>query len=63
MPQKLETILTTQQCQGSDTVKEVIDFYVADFSHPDRLEMQLTLLHTNLESPTDLFLFSATLSP
>ena len=44
-------------------MKEVIDFYGADFSHPDRLEMQLTLLHTNLESPTDLFLFSATLSP
>lgn len=55
MLQKLETILTTQQCQGSETVKEVIDFYGADFSHPDRLETQLTLLHTNLKLPTDLF--------
>ena len=52
MLQKLETILTSQQSQVSEAVKEVIDFY--DYSHPDRLETQLTLLHTNLESYTDL---------
>ena len=51
-----------QQCQRSETVKEFIDFYGADFSHPDRLEIQLTLLHTNLESPSDLVTISATLS-
>ena len=54
MLQKLETILTSQQCQVSEAVKEVIDFYGADYSHPDRLETQLTLLHTNLVSSTDL---------
>ena len=50
-----EIPLPTRQCQGSEAVKEVIDFYGADFSPPDSLETQLTLLHTNLESPTDLF--------
>ena len=54
MLQKLETILTTQQRQGSEVVKEVVTFYGTDFSHTDRLETQLTLLHTNINSPTDL---------
>ena len=56
MLQKLETILilTTQQYQGSEVVKEVVTFYGTDFSHIDRLETQLTLLHTNINSPTDL---------
>ena len=56
MLQKLETTLTTvqQPLQESEVVKEVMKFYGADFSHPDRLETQLTLLHTSLESPTDL---------
>ena len=54
MLQKLETVLTSQHCQRSELVKEVIDFYGVDFSHPDCLVTQLTLLHTNLKSPTDL---------
>ena len=35
-------------------MKEVVTFYGTDFSHIDRLETQLTLLHTNINSPTDL---------
>ena len=60
MLQKLETILTTQQCQGSEVVKEVVTFYGTDFSHIDRLETQLTFLHTNINSPTDLLSVLAT---
>lgn len=58
MLQKLETIVTSQyvqQLQLSEAVKDVVEFYGADFSHPDRLQTQLNVFHTSTEeSLTDL---------
>ena len=42
--QKLETILT--QPQHSEAVKEVLAFYGSDFHSQDRLQTQLSLLHS-----------------
>ena len=55
MLQKLETVLTVQQPQQSDMIKDVVSFYGADLNHPVRLQTQLNALHTGTErSLTDL---------
>ncbi len=46
MLQTLETLLTAEQPQRADLIKEVASFYVADLSNPDRLQVQLNALHT-----------------
>ena len=52
MLQKLETVVTSlQQPQQSEALKEIVNFYGDDFSHPDRLQTQLTLLHAGTEQP------------
>lgn len=54
--QKLETALTTiEQPQRSEALKEVISFYGTDFQSEDRLQTQLTCLHSGSgNSLTDL---------
>ena len=54
--QKLETTLTTiEQPQRSEALKEVISFYGTDFQSEDRLQTQLTCLHSGSgNSLTDL---------
>jgi hypothetical protein len=50
MLRKLEAAVTTvEQRHPSETVKEIVEFYGADFSNTDRLQSQLTLLHTSTE--------------
>ncbi|KAI6658146.1 Zinc finger MYM-type protein 1-like [Oopsacas minuta] len=55
MLQNLETVLTSSEnASDSDLIGSIIEFYGDDFTHADRLQTQLKLLHCSEAALTDL---------